>query len=113
LTFFVYCSFLGLHIELGDCRAYHYDLIFLRDLFALRNEIANELYCYQNRALQRVHWSKVPDLYRNYILPRRPSFYTANQIELHENCFEQFTKRKNSILLFFFLFKKKLSEFVF
>ena len=37
---FIDSFFLGLHIELGDCRSYHYDMIFLRNLFASRQEIS-------------------------------------------------------------------------
>jgi hypothetical protein len=83
---------LGLHIELGDCRSYHYDMIFLRDLFADRQEASSELYCYTNHGSKRFHWSKVPELYYNYILPRRPSPNSLISTELHENCFDQFTK---------------------
>jgi len=88
---FINLFFLGLHIELGDCRSYHHDMIFLRDLFASRQEISNELYCYINRGTQRFHWSKVPDLYYNYFFPRRPSTYSISSKELQENCFDQFT----------------------
>ena len=84
--------FLGLHIELGDCRSYHYDMMFLRDLFGLRQEISNELYCYTNRGAKRSHWSKIPDLYYNYIIPRRPASYSLLTTELHEKCFDQFTQ---------------------
>jgi hypothetical protein len=66
-------------------------MIFLRNLFASRKEISNELYCYTSRGTQRFHWSKVPDLYYNYIIPRRPSTYSISITELHENCFDQFT----------------------
>ncbi len=67
-------------------------MIFLRDLFAARQEISNELYCYSNRGTQRFHWSKVPDLYYNYLIPRRPSAKVFPPTELYESCFDQFTK---------------------
>ncbi len=66
-------------------------MIYLRDLFGSRQEIPNELYCYTNRGTQRFHWSKVPALYYHYIMPPRPSS-SFPLTELHESCFDQFTK---------------------
>lgn len=95
--------FLGLHIELGDCRSYHFDMIFLRDLFGSRQEMSNELYCYTNRGTKRFHWSKVPDLYYNYVIPRPPPS-SLLLTELRENCFDQFTRSN-----FFFTLNFKIS----
>ena len=72
-------------------------MIFLRDIFASRQETLNELYCYTSRGIQRSHWSKVPELYYNHILPQRASPKFPISTELRENCFDQFTK---SIFLF-------------
>lgn len=74
-------------------------MIFLRDLFNARQEMSNELYCYTNRGTERLHWSKVRELYNNYIIPRRPSLASLVSAELQENCFDQFTKRTNCFLL--------------
>ena len=89
---------LGLHIELGDCRSYNYDMIFLRDLFGMRQELSNELYCYKNRGSERYHWSRVPELYYNYVIPRRSPSNLLQMTELHEQCFNQFTKSKLKLL---------------
>ncbi len=72
-------------------------MIFLRDLFGARQEVSDQLFCYTNRGAERSHWSKIPDLYHNYIIPRRPSSQSLPYTELHETCFDQFTK---SIFLF-------------
>lgn len=89
--------FLGLHIELGDCRSYYHDMVFLRDLFGFREGNFSELFCYMNQGTLRFHWSKVPELtYKYKRPPRRPPNLLA-AAELREKCFDQFTK---SIFLF-------------
>lgn len=70
---------------------------FLRDLFGHRSELSNELYCYTNRGTQRFHWSKIPALYYNYIIPKKPPPNLYQSTELYEKCFDQFT---NGIFLF-------------
>lgn len=67
-------------------------MVYLRDLFNSREEKSNELYCYSNGGTRRFHWSKVPELYYNYYLPRRPASYLTSLTELQENCFDQFTR---------------------
>jgi hypothetical protein len=79
-------------------------MIFLRDLFATRQETSNELFCYKNRGTERYHWSKVPELYYNYIIPRPSSSNLLQKAELREQCFDQFTK---STLLFKLMTKNK------
>lgn len=69
-------------------------MIFLRDLFNARQESSNELYCYTHHYSERSHWSKIPELFYNYIIPRRSSLTSLVSPELQENCFDQFTKRK-------------------
>ncbi|CAF1572064.1 unnamed protein product [Adineta steineri] len=86
-----------LHIELGDCTLYHYDMLFLRDLFGYRQENPNELYCYTNHGANRFHWSQLPALYYNYKIPKRPSPNIFLSTELFENCFDQFTKERYTI----------------
>jgi hypothetical protein len=88
--------FSGLHVELGDCRSYHHDMIFLRDLFGVRQEVSNELYCYQNRGRERYHWSKLPALYYNYRIPRRSLASLLQPTELHEICFNQFIQSRQT-----------------
>lgn len=98
-TLFVISLLVGLHIELGDCHSYYHDMIFLRDLFNARQEISNELYCYIHHGSERSHWSRIPELYQNYILPRRSSLASLVSAELQENCFDQFTKRMKGLFL--------------
>ncbi|CAF0925920.1 unnamed protein product [Rotaria sordida] len=86
-----------LHIELGDCKLYHYDMIFLRDFFDSRKENSNELYCYISQSTQRLHWSQIPALYYNYIKPQRSLTQLLPSSELYENCFDQFTKKQYTI----------------
>ncbi|CAF2079131.1 unnamed protein product [Rotaria magnacalcarata] len=81
-----------LHIELGDCRSYYHDMIALRDLFGSRQEIASELYCHLHEGGKRSHWSQVPELCYNYIMPKQPSPNSLATTELQEKCFAQFTK---------------------
>ena len=88
------CLRLGLHIELGDCRSYHYDMTFLRDLYGLRQDSSSELFCYKNRGRERYHWSKLPELYLNYVFPKRPPAYSLQITELRESCFDQFVRSK-------------------
>ncbi|CAF1043794.1 unnamed protein product [Adineta ricciae] len=86
-----------LHIELGDCRLYHYDLLFLRDLYGLRHDVPEELFCYANYGTQRFHWSQIPALYYGYRIPQRSLSNVLLATELHEKCFEQFTKERYTI----------------
>lgn len=84
--------FLGLHIELGDCTSYYHDMIILRDIFNSRQEYSNELYCYSHQTGKRFHWSQVPELNYNYVMPRRTPPKLIAAAELYETCFDQFTK---------------------
>ncbi|CAF3720280.1 unnamed protein product [Rotaria sp. Silwood1] len=103
--FIAICSFyasipaliLGLHIELGDCRSYHYDMIYLRDVFDLRQENSNELYCTINQNTEHSHWTQVPALNYNYKKPIRTLSKLLSLKELQENCFDQFTKKQYTI----------------
>ena len=70
-------------------------MIFLRDLFGVREELSNELYCYQNHGAERYHWSKLPQFYYNYRIPPRPIVRRIQLTELHEQCFHQFTRGKS------------------
>ncbi|CAF2711723.1 unnamed protein product [Rotaria sp. Silwood2] len=79
-----------------DCRSYHYDMIFLRDLFDSRKENSNELYCYVSHNAQHSHWTQIPALYYNYKKKRPPSRLLP-LTELQENCFDQFTKKRYTI----------------
>ena len=85
---------LGLRIALGDCQTYHHDLIFLRDVFSVRLELSNELYCFENRGQKRSHWSKIPALYYNYFIRPRNLVNSIVAKELHEQCFQQFLQSK-------------------
>ncbi|CAF4665983.1 unnamed protein product, partial [Rotaria sp. Silwood1] len=87
----------GLHIELGDCRSYHYDMIYLRDVFDLRQENSNELYCTINQNTEHSHWTQVPALNYNYKKPIRTLSKLLSLKELQENCFDQFTKKQYTI----------------
>ncbi|UJR31557.1 hypothetical protein I4U23_019044 [Adineta vaga] len=86
-----------LHIELGDCRLYHYDLLFLRDLYRHRQDVPEALFCYTNYGTQRFHWSQIPALYYDYQIPQRSSSNILRTTELHEQCFDQFTKARYTI----------------
>ncbi|CAF1583946.1 unnamed protein product [Rotaria sp. Silwood1] len=86
-----------LHIELGDCRSYHYDMIYLRDVFDLRQENSNELYCTINQNTEHSHWTQVPALNYNYKKPIRTLSKLLSLKELQENCFDQFTKKQYTI----------------
>ncbi|CAF5054155.1 unnamed protein product, partial [Rotaria magnacalcarata] len=67
-------------------------MIALRDLFGSRQEIASELYCHLHEGGKRSHWSQVPELCYNYIMPKQPSPNSLATTELQEKCFAQFTK---------------------
>ncbi|CAF3832069.1 unnamed protein product [Rotaria sp. Silwood1] len=80
-----------------DCRSYHYDMIYLRDVFDLRQENSNELYCTINQNTEHSHWTQVPALNYNYKKPIRTLSKLLSLKELQENCFDQFTKKQYTI----------------